>query len=223
MKGGFTMFRHLTIVFTVLFLVSGHVPAGAGTAEFWRTFIAPTRNAQEAVSDIWIGAVPGCHDGYDEQPQAQIWGSGIAVAHYRQTGPNWSGPEGFYWEDYESPIPAGASHTWPNIYLWAQDYAVPGDTADIGFGLEFPPPGYTAHLVLDYVPESLQWTGQTDFWLDLTQESVITLPVLEVSDGLQGTRMHLTVYAPVPEPSSLIALAGGLAGLGGMALRRRRG
>ena len=29
-------------------------------------------------------------------------------------------------------------------------------------------------------------------------------------------------YLPVPEPSSLIALAGGLAGLGGMALRRRR-
>ena len=217
------MFRHLTIVFTVLFLVSGHAPAGAGTADFWRTFIAPTHDY--IVAPTWIGAQPWCQDGYDEQLLVNVGGgSGIALLHYRQEGPGWSGPEGFYLEDYESPIPAGASHTWSNIYLWAQDYAVPGGTADIRFGLEFPypPPGYTAHLVLDYVPESLEWTGQTDFWLDLTQGSVITLPVLEVSDGLQGTRMHLTVYAPVPEPSSLIALAGGLAGLGGLTLRRRR-
>ena len=94
--------------------------------------------------------------------------------------------------------------------------------ADILFGLEIPPPGYTAHLVLDYVPEALHWTGQTDFLLDLTQWSVLTLPVLEVADPLQGTQMHLAVYAPVPEPSSLSFLSLALAGFGIGVVRRRR-
>ena len=212
------MFRRVIIVLALLLLLSGRYPASAGTADFWRTPAAPAANA---ISNIWIGAVPGCQDGYDGQPGAWFSGSGIGIAHRRQAGPNWSGPEGFYWEDYESPIPAGGSHTWNDIYLWAQDYAVPGHTADIGFGLEFPPPGYTAHVVLDYVPESLHWTGQTDFWLDLTQSSIITLPVPQVADPLEGTRIHITVYA-VPEPGALIVLAGGLAGLGTGALRRRR-
>ncbi|MDO8683100.1 MAG: PEP-CTERM sorting domain-containing protein, partial [Armatimonadota bacterium] len=33
---------------------------------------------------------------------------------------------------------------------------------------------------------------------------------------------HAVLWQPVPEPSSLLTLAGGLAGLGGFALRRKR-
>jgi hypothetical protein len=33
---------------------------------------------------------------------------------------------------------------------------------------------------------------------------------------------HATLWEPVPEPSSILALAAGLAGAGGLALRRRR-
>jgi probable HAF family extracellular repeat protein len=35
-------------------------------------------------------------------------------------------------------------------------------------------------------------------------------------------KMHFVVWTPVPEPSSILALVGGIAGLGGFALRRRR-
>lgn len=215
------MYIRLITVFVILSFLLGYSPANAETIGFWRTIATPMENG---IGDIWIGTVPGYQDGYDGQHIAQVSGSGIALFHYRQTNPGWSGPEGFYWEDYESPIPAGGNHTWSDIYLWTQDYAVSGQTANILFGLEFPPPpGYTAHLVLDYVPDSLHWTGQTDFWLDLTRDNIITLPTPEVNDGLLGTRMHLTVYAPaVPEPSSLASLGLGLLPLAGYAVRRRK-
>jgi len=53
------------------------------------------------------------------------------------------------------------------------------------------------------------------FWgYEWSGEVRITLPVAEVEDPLQDTRIHLTVY--VPEHSSFAALFADLAGCGGM-------
>jgi len=76
------MFRRLMIAIAVPLVMLGHSPANAGTAEFWRTYVGPTRNAQDAVSDIWIGAMPGCQDGYDGQFASWPSGSGIALSLY---------------------------------------------------------------------------------------------------------------------------------------------
>jgi len=126
----------------------------------------------------------------------------------------------------KSPVPAGGNHTWSGFYLWAFDRTPsPANLIVIEPESEFnlpPPAGYRGHLVLDYVPDSCNWTGDRDFWLDLTADNEFALPIPVVADPLLGTRFHLDVYAPVPEPSSLAALACGLAGVGGVAMKRRR-
>ncbi len=171
--------------------------------------------------------------GYDDYPgtgdmiqPGQDWKGMYLLRHYTN-GDNWTGPTGFTGDDARpTPIAPGEQRTWSDLYLWAQNLTptsanlvrvrVPGDPY-------LPPPaGYRGHLVLDYVPDSCNWTGDRDFWLDLTADNEFALPIPVVTVPLQGTRFHLDVYAPVPEPSSLAALACGLAGVGGFAMRRRK-
>ena len=213
------MFRRLIAIAALLLLMLTHNSASAGDANLWWTMIGPWGG--NGIAGIDIGAQPGYYDGYDGQyPVDRLYGEGIALLFHKQAADGW--PEGFYYKDFESPIPAGGSHTWSDIYLWGKDYAAPGNLVEILFGPEYPPPGYTALLELDYVPEYLNYSGPTRFWLDLSWYDSVILPVAEVEDGLQGTRMHITVYAPpIPEPSSLLALAGGVLGLAGLTRRRR--
>ena len=114
---------------------------------------------------------------------------------------------------------------WWNIYLWAQNVTLPTPYRtefEVSGSVLQMPYGYTGHLVLDYVPPEAQWDGPMEFWMDLSYRGVniFTLPTVVVTDPLQGTRMHFTVYAPIPEPTSLLALATGVVGL---AWWRRRG
>ena len=177
---------------------------------------------------ISLGAKPGYADGYDGQMASNPFDTGPILLLYRnQDTPGWGGPTGFYLTDYESPIPVGGSKTWQDICLWTTSAAylkIPG-RAYVAYLPDGPvaPSGYWAQLVLDHVPEGLNWSGPWSFAWDLNQGFSYILPVPVASDGLQGTRMHLTVYtSPIPEPSSLLALAGGLMGLGAVGLLRRR-
>ena len=62
-----------------------------------------------------------------------------------------------------------------------------------------------------------------DIWInDLSANNTFPLPIPVVTDPLQGTQFHSDVYAPVPEPSSVAALVFGLAGMGGVVIRRRQ-
>ena len=194
-----------------------------GTPEYWFCMVE-LRDVQSA-GGFEFGVRPGAIDGYNGEYQWSGQGlPGVAIQPYRQNGPDWSGPTGFYWEDYRSPIPPGESKTWDDIYLWAQNYTPPGGMAVVWIDPYTPPPsGYTGKLVLDYVPASLGWTGPMEFELDLVNGMTLVLPAPTVTDPLEGVRMHITVYA-IPEPASLSVLVLAAAGFGAAvsAVRRKK-
>jgi len=206
------------------------VGADAGSAQKWETRV--TLRGLVGVSGVGtvVGVSPGRQDGYDHDgsPDVQPSDVMVCVLVYHKASSVWTGPTGFYAEDYRSAIPPGGSKTWWDFYLWAQNWTLdPPGTVQVRTTYEDasvrPPDGYLGHLVLDFVPASCNWTGPTEFWLDLTLRNTITLPAATVTDPLDGTRFHLTVYAPpVPEPASLLALATLSLLTGGALVRKRK-
>jgi hypothetical protein len=67
------------------------------------------------------------------------------------------------------------------------------------------------------------YTGPTQWSMshDTPYHADIVLPYYATSDPSTGYKFRAEVTA-VPEPSALIALMSGLAGVGGLAARRRR-
>ena len=196
------------LILTVFCLISN--PTSASQTNWYAT-VSP------GLADCFqmgaIGAAPGSQDGWDGQVPYNYTGKvGMTALHYRVHGDSWGGETGFYYKDYESPIPAGGSKTWWNIYVWAQNFTPPGNRFFmlIGSPVYIPPNGYMSHIVLDYIPEYLNWTGPTEFDVDLHNGGYFDIPIPTVTNPLDGMRMHITVTAPIPEPSSLAALGLGL-------------
>jgi len=202
--------------YIVILLAIAATPASPQGVGWWTTF--GTVGEVGPPCTFGIGALPSItNDGYDGQIPLDIHGcQGAFLLLYRdQNSPGWAtGPTGFFGGDDEAPIPWGGSKTWWDIYLWAQGYTHSSQTirvwveraahAEVLAG---------ALLVLDYVPESLGWTGPTEYWLDLSVRNYLYLPIATVTDPLQGTRMHVTVYA-IPEPSCLAVIGLGLVAIG---------
>ena len=217
--------RRLTLLFAFL-LSSAFCSYATGDSTSWYLFLEI--HGVHQGHDILVGARPGYADGYDGQSVVNVSSGLFMLLHRQQQDPGWPGNTGFYDFDLESPIPAGGSKTWRDIYLWTTDssYLAVPDRASLHPFLDLyrPPEGYWGKLVLDHVPVGLNWSGPMSFAWDLNTGlgEPTLLPVPTVSDGVLGTHMHLTVYTyPIPEPSSLLALAGALMGLGGLALRGR--
>ena len=210
------VYAHL--LYTLLLSAFVALPASAQYLG-WYTSIG-TRGEVGEGGSFRFGAMPFTKDGYDGQTPRNLSGLQGAFVHgYRQNGPGWAGPTGFYWEDYEAPIPAGGSKTWWDIYLWAQGYTHSSQTATVTIPYSIAALVPRALLVLDYVPDSIGWTGPIEYEIDMSVGAFLQLPITTVTDPLQGTRMHFTVYAPIPEPTSLVALATGV--VGSFALVRR--
>ncbi len=214
----------LLLIAPVIGLACGSPAICEPSPTHWSGMIGPSTQFH-----CGFGVAPGFQDGYDGLPPFDVMArAGVYMQHYRTNGPSWSGPTGFYDDDRESPIPAGGSHTWWDIRLWAYNTTLPlGDRTEASYtwGAYIPPAGYTGILSIDYVPPSINWTGPWEFVIDLTKSKGFYLPCPITDDPFNPenvTRMHLTVYTynPVPEPSSLLALVVGLTGVG-WRLRRR--
>lgn len=218
------------IMVAILLLVGGTMPLLATVDTGWELALAPA-SAGIGGRGLLIGSIGSYTDGYDsgrEQPIIAGGIQGIYMLIHHENGTDWSGDTAFYNEDFRSAIPLGGSKTWSNIHLFAQLYTPPENTMRVGIAslTPWPIPVRVGQLVLDYVPPELNWTGPTEFWLDLTEYQEIILPIPVVDNPYElypqpTTRMHLTVYA-IPEPSSLLALGLAASGLGVGLLRRRR-
>jgi len=127
----------------------------------------------------------------------------------------WNGVSGFYWADYRPPLSLTRRSVVEDVYAWVDMAAWQyGFTVVIGpSALE---PGVRYRLTLLSVPHGVAYTGPTE-WYD---NAAISLPYYATDNGLTG--YHFRVELSVPEPSSLLALLAGVAGLGGLTLRRRR-
>ncbi len=182
------------------------------------------RKVLSSISHVGFGCRDYAADGYDWYDSDLVGidlstRKGVGAAFHRTAAQGWDGPEGFYQDDIRTHIAPGASKTWDGIYAWVNGVEVPGNVTPYVVSPLLPDlGGLQARLVLDYVPPHLGYTGPTEFELDLNY-TLLPLPVPNVTDPLLGTRMHITVTM-VPEPSSLLALSAGLAGMAGVIRRR---
>lgn len=162
-------------------------------------------------------------DGYDEWDRLASPGSLVNLGTYHEEGAEgWSGPTGFYWLDVRRPCgEIGKSKTW-RFYLWA-DPLLSDDVA--GIRLDSASNGVSGMLVtltLRAKPAGLAGGPPLGtVWRLPPFGTLATLPVYRTDNGLDGYVFDLTATV-VPEPSSLLALSAGLAGMAG-ALRRRAG
>ena len=137
----------------------------AGDNSHWLAMIGPWPDDFETTPPMLMlsfGVVPDASDGSDihDMSSGTPYQTSVNLAPYHVNGPDWSKLTGFYVEDWKSPIDWGTSKTWSSIYLWIQGISAPDNKMKIFFSsYDSAPPGYTAKLTLDYVPESLGWIG----------------------------------------------------------------
>lgn len=219
------MWRKHTLILALLAFLSAGSSTQADPLGSWYLSLSGTGDPW---GEKWLGVSPGWSDGYDvgEQAPSTDGLTGGFLRFYKETGPDWSGPSGFYVADIRSPIQEGGSKTWSDMCAWAQNTPLDGSQAWLRVVPDngLPPEGYRATLAIDYVPPSLTWTGPWSYDFEIGSIQTLLIPVPLADDPLdpnQVARMHIVVYA-VPEPSSLLALAGSVFGLGVFRLRRRR-
>ncbi len=157
-----------------------------------------------------------------EHPFPATLPSGALVGVYKVQGVDgWDSATGFYDSDAQQPMLKGTTRTIDGIYLWATPgsfssklYVRLGSSPWLG---GYPFMSYKLSLLT--IPTGINYTGPREWGIN---DTVIALPYYTTNDGTTGYKFQMEFTAPaVPEPSSLLALFSGLAGLG-FAVRRKR-
>lgn len=153
------------------------------------------------------------------------WGSHVfgpseyGLVVYKENGKyGWDTDSGFYVLDARAPLAAGQTEVFEDIYLWAGNSV---SLQNFQFHLDsfYMSPGMTYALDLVSTPTGVTYNGTTHWGAN---SSTITLPFVTTDDPTKGYRFRATVTAPVPEPSSLLALGTALMAGFGLRLRRRQ-
>ena len=193
-------------------------------------FVSATPDHQSAgASQAIMGFSPLATDGWDgESLIGAADGPTVYVASFHTKAANgWSGQTGFYSEDIRMPLVPGQTKSWM-LYLWATP-DVPSTSSMIEIVMwnpmmAFPSEEYGLqfNLTLKTKPDSVTGGAAVGTVWNLYYGSRLgfLLPTYRTDDGLTGYQFEFSATA-VPEPSSLLVLAGGLAGIGAGALRRR--
>jgi hypothetical protein len=159
----------------------------------------------------------GSSDSLDSNDLAAIKYNGWMAGSYHSAD-EWGSSAGFYIRDERAPLAPGETKTWM-LYIWGVHGSATHD-----FGVSWPNSGSPDPLVqgkLELVQKPTGVTGGPALgtvWT--TPPTSFTLPLYTTHDGLTGYGFKFTLTA-VPEPSSLIALALGLLGIGAGVIRRR--
>ncbi|MBI2843603.1 MAG: PEP-CTERM sorting domain-containing protein [Armatimonadetes bacterium] len=158
-------------------------------------------------------------DGFDHYDTlATVSSSGWTGGSYHDVADGWDGPTGFYNVDARAYMLPGETKIWL-LYIWAVPGSAPSDLS-----LAWESPVYSDPLVLaqlEYIQKPQGITRGPELWTVWTTPPSFVLPFYSASNGLTGYGFKFTLTM-IPEPSSILALAGGIAGLGGLALRRTR-
>lgn len=174
-----------------------------------------------------FGTATLASDGFDSRDVRIVQTSSVYIGTYHeQDVGGWSGDTGFYSTDLRAPVTLipGQSKTW-TFYLWENpSWNV---VLELMWGFDYPAPAFNKMLyTLTYVRAAQGITGGNipvgaSVLLNEHTQGTWSFPVYKTTDGRTGYMFEFTATV-IPEPSSLLALVGGIAGLGGFVLRRRR-
>jgi len=213
-------------VLSLLVPLAGLLCAPA-SADRWHWACLVGAGGEYSASVGEFGADTSSLDGYDANDGLVVPGPTAYCATYHANtndADGWTGPAGFYRWDFIAPLSSvpGSSYTW-RFYVWADPTAFGAQIhMDVGF-LVPASSGVVGSLTLVGRPASINSGPAIGTVWDVNGSAVqpVFLPMFKSADGRDGYIFDLTTTV-IPEPSSLAALACGLAGVGGALVRRKQ-
>ncbi len=212
-----TMKSYLPHAFTLCvcgFLLAVPTLATAQWPAYTWLFTVSTSDSTSGTLGVF-GTQAGASNGYDTMDRLVDPANRAFIGVLWVEGANrWAGPSGAYAHDIRAP----AAHMSWGLKVWLD----PSDASDSGIlltwhpGVVGVPDGYLTTLRVQRTPTGVSLPVTS--W-DLSAQPVgqVVLPAVRTSDPHYGYWLLLDVI--VPEPSGLLALAGGISGM--LALRRR--
>ncbi|MCE5313660.1 MAG: PEP-CTERM sorting domain-containing protein [Armatimonadota bacterium] len=176
-----------------------------------------------------LGTSATASDGADSLDIALPTGRYLNCATYYEQGVDgWTGKTGFYRTDVRSPLVAQTENTktWL-FYFWGGPSLTDSDMyLAWGYNSDYRPDFQNIVYTLKYVRPAV---GITEGYVDVGTTICLNhhgqgawkFPTYTTTNGLDGYMFEFTATV-IPEPASILALLTGLAGIGGIAIKKRQ-